>query len=522
MKIISIKNSAIVLLTSLLVGGAGCAKIDDFGTQNQNPNGITNPVTSALLTNVLSGLGGFGTNQRTLLYPQLIAENQYTDASLYSLPQLEMGGTYSGPLQDLQTIIDYNSNPKTAGDAAANGSNANQIAIARILKGFLFWYTTDRWGDIPYSEALKGAANPYPKFDKQEDIYFAIMSDLKAANASFDNGAPIRGDIIYGGVIANWKKLGNSIRMLMAMRLTKRYPAAGGKAAVEFADAASASGGFISSNADNFSLVFPGGSFKNTWFLAYETRDDYASSKTLGDVLSGLGDGRGAAYGTGSIMFPYGLTRDLAIAYGNSVGNGQSRVLALSKRTESSPIFIIPAATVLLARAEAFERGWITAGGTAQGDYDAAIAASYAQWGLTMPAGYLAGPANYNTGVGVPAAPGTGGIGAGAAPYDNFRALPVATANVQDALTPTKLSRIALQRWIAAFPNGNEAWATWRRTGVPNLKGTRFATNAGGQIVRRYVYGTLDYSLNNAAVKAAAALIQPSGDTQDGRVWWDN
>ena len=515
----SIKNIAALSLITLVIGGAGCAKIDQFGTTNQNPNGITTPVTSALLTNVLSGLGGFGTNNRTLLYPQLIAENQYTDASLYSLPQLEMGGTYSGPLQDLQTIIDYNSDPKTAGTASGNGSNANQISIARILKAFLFWYTTDRWGDVPYSEALKGAANAAPKFDLQEDIYFGLIADVKAAVAGFDAGGPIKGDIIYGGNISAWKKLGNSLRMLMAMRLTKRYPAAGGKAAVEFADAAANPAGYISSNADNFTLSFPGGSFKNTWYLTYETRDDYASSKTLGDVLTGLGDTRSSVYGTNSIMFAYGLTRDLAIAFGNAVGNGQSRVLALSKRTESSPIYIIPAATVMLARAEACERGWI-AGGTAaaEADYNSAVALSFAQWGVTLPAGYLTGPANYQTGAGVLAAPGTGGIGATPAPYDNFR---VASNNVQDAATTTKLARIALQRWIAAFPNGNEAWAEWRRTGVPNLSGTRFATNAGGKIVRRYVYGVNDYNFNNAQTKAAAARIS-GGDTQDGRVWWDN
>ena len=136
-----------------------------------------------------------------------------------------------------------------------------------------------------------------------------------------------------------------------------------------------------------------------------------------------------------------------------------------------------------------------------------------------MPAGYLTGAANYQTGAGVLAAPGTGGIGATLAPYDNFR---VASNNVQDAATTTKLARIALQRWIAAFPNGTEAWAEWRRTGVPNLSGTRFATNAGGKIVRRYVYGDNDYNFNNAQTKAAAARIQPAGDTQDGRVWWDN
>ncbi len=503
--------TAIASLIALVVISASCAKIDQFGNTNQNPNGITLPVTSALLTNVESQLGGFATNLRKSVYCQYVAENQYTDVSLFALPQLEMGGTYSGPLQDLQTIIDYNSDPKTAGAAAANGSNKNQIAIAKILKGYVYWILTDSWGDIPYSEALLGAANIAPKFDKQEDIYFAIMKDIKEATASFDGGGLIKGDIIYGGNIDNWKRLGNSIRMLMAMRLTKVYPAAGGKAALEFADAASSAGGYIDNNSFNWTLNYPGGNFKNPWYLTYESRDDYAESKTIGDILAGLGDTRQSVFGTNSVTFPCGLTRDLAVAFANSVGNGQARVLAASKRTESSPVVIIGASSVMLARAEAIERGWIT--GDAKATYNAGVAASFAQWGLDMPATYLtAGAANYDDGAGVPT-----NVGAGSAPYDNYR---TASTNVQDAATSTKLKRIALQRWLAAFPNGNEGWSEWRRTSVPNLQGTRFATNASKQTVRRYVYGVNDYSFNNDAVKAAAALLT-GGDTQDARMWWD-
>lgn len=514
-----IKKIASAALITAVIGGAGCAKIDEFGTTNQNPNGITTPVPAALLTNVESQLGAYTANLRNAVYAQYIAENQYTEVSLYGLPLLEMSAHYSGPLNDLQVIINYNSDPKTAGAASADGSNANQIAIARILKGFIFWKLTDRWGDIPYSEALQGAANLTPKFDKQEDIYFNILKELKEAAASFDVGAPIKGDIIYGGNTAKWQKAANSIRMIMAMRLTERYPAAGGKAAVEFADAAA--GPHITDNADNMVINYPGGAYKNPWFATYETRDDYASSKTMGDVLNGLGDTRLSAFGTNSTMFPYGLTRDLAIQYGNSVNNAQSRVLfqdannptnPFNKRNVNSPLVVIPASTVLLARAEAKERLWIAGGtGGAEADYNAGIAASFAQWTVTMPAGYLAGPANYNTGAGVP-----GSIGAGTAPYDNFRA---ADNNVQDAATPTKLARIALQRWIAGFPNGDEGWAEWRRTGVPNLKGTRFASNTSKQIVRRYVYGNTDYGLNNANTVEAATRI--GGDTQDTKVWWD-
>ncbi len=520
MKNISIKKLAAAALITSVIMGTGCGKIDQFGNINQNPNGITQPIPSALLTNVLTQVGsiasgvvaGIGSNPRSANYAQYIAENQYTDASLMALPQAEMGAAYSGPLQDLQTIISYNSDPKTATVAETDGTNINQIGIAKILKAYIFWVTTDRWGDIPYSEALKGVAVLLPKYDKQEDIYFALIKECKEAGASLDLAPTkaLKGDILYAGDISKWKRLANSLRMLMALRLTNKYPAAGGKAAVEFADAAAAAGGIIDDNSHNATINYPGGGFKNPWFLIYEARDDYASSKTMGDVLNGLGDTRGASFGTNNIMFPVGLTRDLAIAYGNSVGNGQSRVLNTNFRQANSPYVVISAATVLLARAEAKERLWI-GGGTAgaEVDYNAGIAASYAQWGLTVPGTYLAGGANYNTGAGVPTS-----IGAGTAPYDNFRA---ASSNLQDAATTTKLARIALQYWIAAFPNGDDGWASWRRTGVPNLQTTRFKT---GPYVLRWVYGANDYSLNNAATVAAAAAI--GGDKQETKVWWDN
>ena len=135
--------------------------------------------------------------------------------------------------------------------------------------------------------------------------------------------------------------------------------------------------------------------------------------------------------------------------------------------------------------------------------------ASFAQWGLTVPGTYFSGNANYSAGLGVSTS-----IGAGAAPYDNFNA---ASSNIQDAATPTKLARIALQSWIAGFPNGDEGWSEWRRTGVPNLKLTRFFT---GPYVLRWVYGNNDYGLNKVNTEAAAVAI--GGDKQDTKVWWDN
>jgi hypothetical protein len=482
-------------VAALLAAGSGCAKISDFGTTNINPNG--------------SATGG----TRAGIYAQLISETQYTDVSLYQLPQLDEGPFYSGALMDLQVIINQNTDPKTAGAASASGSNANQIAIAKILKSWIIWTLTDKWGDLPYSEALQGAANKSPKYDTQEDIYKAIFKDCRDAVAGFDAGGPIKGDVIYAGNTAKWQKLANSIRMLAAMRLTKVYPSPTDYPALEYKAAATDPAGYIATNADNFTLAFPGGAYKNTWNITYDVnqRSDYAESRTVGDVLNALGDSRSTVFGSNpGATFPYGLLRTDAIAYDNSTSSLYAKVLAAPFRTENAATVLLPSSLVLLSLAEATERGWIALA-SAQSYYDAGVTASFAQWGLAVPAGYLtSGPANYNTGAGAP-----GNVGVFTPPSGAGVNLPP----TQNAATPDKLSRIALQYWLAAFPNGNEAWANWRRTGVPNLQPTKFKTNSGG-IPRRYVYGVSDYSLNPAQLAVAVGRLA-GGDTQDSRVWWD-
>ena len=119
----------------LLVVASSCS-LSDFGDINKNPNSISVPVTSALLTNALFD---FATPAATgsingALYSQYFAETQYTETSLYSIPQIAWDGIYAGSLYDLQNIINNNTDAATSTYAALNGSNSNQIALARILK----------------------------------------------------------------------------------------------------------------------------------------------------------------------------------------------------------------------------------------------------------------------------------------------------------------------------------------------------------------------------------------------------
>ena len=492
---------------TLLLAGTGCNKLEDFGDTNLNPLGSTSPITAALLTNAQVSLGGTAVSVRPAIFVQYVAETQYTDVSLYSEPKLEFGGTFSGPMYDLQSIINRNSNPATAAANTGSGSNANQIAVAKIMMTYYMWTTTDRWGDVPYDEALKGAGNFTPKFDEQSKIYERMVTDLKAAVVGFDAGLPVRGDIMYGGDAAKWKKLANSLRMQIALRLSKKFPNAGQYAATQFAAAANDPAGFIASNADNFTIKYPGGAaYRNPWFDTYNGRSDYAFSKTFADILGNMGDSRRSAFGSAGTPFPYGLTR----AQATTLPVSYSMVLDGPFRTESSPVVVISAANTLLTLAEGLERGWTTVTGyTAQSAYEAGVTASFDQWGISGAAAYVAGSAaKYGTGTG-------GGTGIG---VNSFNNIPAAS----NAVTTTNLQRIALQRYIALFPDGTQAWSEWRRTGVPDIRATTLATNdaAGKTIPRRYVYGQLEYSLNPAQLQVAIGRLT-GGDVMNGKVWWD-
>jgi hypothetical protein len=499
-----------LVAATVLSASTGCKKFKDFGDTNVNPNGSSEVLTSALITNIEAGLGtpvGGALGVSALqpgLYCQYFAEATYPGTSLYSLPQINSSGTYAGVLMDCQVIINKNTDDKTKGtnSVLSGGANKNQIAFAKIIKSYVFWKLTDCWGDLPYSEALKGASNLTPKYDAQLDIYKGILADLTSAVSDFDDaGVALRGDVIFSGDNTKWRKTANSLRMLVAIRLSKRFPAAGDYAALQFKAAAEDLKGHIQTNAENFTINYPGANYRNPWFAAGASEDN-AVSKTFTDVLTGLSDARIAALASSANGVPYGVL---------SITSGGAKIFSASYRTETSPLVIVSAASVWLAKAEAIELGWIT--GDSKVAYETGVTASYGQWSIPVPAAYLTtGPANYTTGAGV-----TTAIGGPATPGSN-------------AATASKLQRIALQQWIAFYPDGLQGWSNWRKNeyivggvakSIPDIRPTvNFLPSSTGKIVRRYVYGTTEYALNNAALLVALTGLT-GGDKQESRVWWD-
>ena len=477
------------LIAGSLLVVQSCSKIDNFKDLNNNPNLTTEPNTAALLSNVLAGFGNhvWG-NTITIvggLYCQYFSETQYTEASRYATPTTNWDGYYSGGMNDLQNIIDFNaSNPAKAG---ANGDNANQVAIARILKAYYYWILTDTWGDLPYFDALKG--NGTIKYDAQELVYKDIIKEItEAVNQFVTPTVTLKGDILYNGDLSKWKKFGNSLRMLMALQLSKKYPAAGGYAEVEFNKARNHAAGYISSNAENASLAFPGGVFNHPLYTYYyiTQRFDYAMSKTISDYMNANGDNRRFAYGSSTLGFPYGFDRPDALAWQNTPANSNwSWVLAASVRQPSSPVVILSAADIDLARAEAAQMGWTSE--VVATMYANGIRNSWQQWGV------------YN-----------------ATDFNSYMALSAISLGAGNIM-----QKINTQQWMAFYPNGTRGWANWRRTGTPVLAVA--PNNNNLPIPRRFPYGPNEPQLNPTNYATAAATYAMGGvaNSQNAKVWWD-
>ena len=237
-------NKNIFLLAGLAIAIAftGCTK--DFEDLNTNPNEPASVSPGFLLTasqkRIMDEMNdSFWGSRRGMQLSQYWSSNQYSNESRYQFRTEVSNGSwrdfYAGPLQDLQAIIDQNTD--SPDDVSGYGSNGNQIAVAKILQAWTYQMLTDAWGPIPMTEALQGVDNTTPAYDSQEAVYDGIMGLINDAMSSMDDGAGPQGDQIYGGNMMMWEKFANSLKLRVAMRMSDVAPDAAKTAGEEHAAA---------------------------------------------------------------------------------------------------------------------------------------------------------------------------------------------------------------------------------------------------------------------------------------------
>ena len=463
------------LLLSVILLLSNCKKFSQSITTD--PNNPTKASGTQLIANAELTLPTLSSSPYGVHYPQYLSNTSFTDNSRYTTVNFNFYSFYTGPLNDLENVL------QTQLDAN-QGPIANQIAVAKILKAYFFWHMTDRWGGLPYAEALKGNANFTPKYDSQQAIYTAAFKLLDEANAGIvtTNGT-IKNDIVYNGDITKWKKLGNTIHMLMALRLSKVDPATG---STEFNKALT--NGIMTANSDN--LAYPSAADPNNenyWYTSFTRlgRSWFALSKPLVDYMLPLNDPRLPVFGDKNSAGNYvGLEYGKAVPNSNDINNVS--LLGSSLRLQTSPVYLVTYAQALFAMAEAAKLGWIGGGDVAaKNNYELAVQTSIAQW-----TGSTTGATAYLTQSQVQYNPGTA------------------------------IMQIAYQRWVHLFLHGYEGWAEWRRTGYPVLVAAPGAN--GDRIPRREGYPTQEQTNNTINYHAAVASFPYGGsDDLNARLWWD-
>ena len=310
-------------------------------------------------------------------------------------------------------------------------------------------------------------------------------------------------DEVYAGDITKWIQYANSLRLRLAIRISKVDPT---RAKQEAEAAYTHPIGLMTENEGSFtvknSIPHPMNTINNAW-------NDIRMGAPMESILVGYNDPRLEAY-----FRPSEIVADTykGIRIGIPIAD-KGDYVTFSALQSLGDVQIMVCSEVYLLRAEGALRGW-NMGGTAQELYEEGVRKSFEQYGLGGVDDYLAD--NTNTAIDyIDAFNNDNSISA-------MSNVTIAWDNGDDF--ETTLERIITQKWIAMFPDGQEAWSEYRRTSYPPLFPV-VLNNSNGDIdtdeqIKRIKYPSSEYAQNPNGVQGAIDCLGGS-DTGGRSLWWD-
>ncbi|MEZ4842230.1 MAG: SusD/RagB family nutrient-binding outer membrane lipoprotein [Flavobacteriaceae bacterium] len=470
----------------------------------------------------------------------------YTYSSGYTDATFDWLNGYAGTLATYTTFV----------EAGGLLENNKYYAISLIMKGLYYQMYTDTFGMVPYSEV----GDPdivLPKFDAQVDIYEGVIADLDEAMQLIGDATEIGdglagNDLFFNGDLQGWKKLANTLKLRMALR-------AEGATGASFADTAiteAMSGDLLTTSDDDVLMEkdteisqWSNAAYGDVWHnfgglgskwkvgevLINYLRDNndprlslYAQPIEGGEVIfTKPASGSGVALFDKHVNFILGKLDDANVSYTRVDGTdtvtititpgeyyvGQpSRLNGDIYTHVKSELFSFPAEIITnpknqgklirpelvfsaaegnFLQAEAIVKGLAT--GDAQALYQEGIRQAMKLWDVAD------------------------------ADIETF------IANEDMALlngsTDENLEKIAVQRWIAAYTDGFEAWAIVRDTGYPSALANGVSDydifsggDLNGQYPARMRYGSAAYNTNGTNTETANSA--QGSDVQATKLWW--
>ena len=421
-----------------------------------------------------------------------------------------------GNLRDYQFVINQ---------AVSKPEYVLYAAVARIQKVFNYELLVDAYGDVPWTDGLKGNANLSPKFDDDAAAYQLLIKELDDAiavittNASKTDGSVLAltevADPLFNGDLTKWKQFANNIKLRLLIK-------ASGSSIDSFAQSA-----FATFSADGFlkedALINPGysttGNQNPSWEALHSSiagsittaANYYIPSKytltfyngtVLQDSIRGKLVYKGYPGTTVGGQLADEINNPTSPRYawtGKADGTG-----IFKDRTQGQPVFL--ASEIYFLLAEAALKGHVL-DGTAKSNFENGILASFTYLRQKANKTYASG-VNPATDLAIYLADNSG------------KYLVDYSAATTDA---QRLEAIITQKYIALnYIHGHEAWNEFRRTTYPKISGTgatttfvsiRSQSTRTDKLPVRQIYPQAEYNLNANVPTLQNAFSNP--------IFWD-
>lgn len=476
----NILNKSLLLVVILLFSSCMNDGLESLNEDTKNPT-LADPGgffanATVEFANNLNGLPYRATGPGiTRLWAQHLTSVTYLEGVTY-IPEYSWSALYRNVLSNLNESAKILSGTQTS-NIEQEKVLRNKLSIIEIMEVYAYSVLVESYGDIPYSEALD-FNNARPKYDDAQTVYLDLIERLTMAINNLDldfGGFGPSSDLIYNGQTIGWIKFGNSLKLRMGMRIMDVLPDLGSQVISE------ASVLLIESNDDNAEFRYLS-EFPNTspWynFTVRQGLKYFVGTNSFIDTMNNYEDPRRPVFFTptsdGTFKgAQYGVTQDY---------------FSFSKQGEyfdepELPTIFIDYAQVEFLLAEAAERG-VSGITDPERHYNNAIKASLEYYNISS------------------------------AIADEYLSQPdIAYSTAQG----TWQEKIGIQKWIALFNQGFEAWTEYRRLDYPQLVAP---VEAESNIVPlRFLYPITEQTQNGGSYTAAAAAI--GGDQYNTRLFWD-
>ncbi|MEH6304374.1 SusD/RagB family nutrient-binding outer membrane lipoprotein [Olivibacter sp. CPCC 100613] len=490
----------------------------DFEEININPNNPAIVPPEMLLPPIISGAVSTMTASGGSRAGQFVQHIAYLGGTSeedgrYNLTGASFREEWNGAMRLIKDV-------NQLGLLAQQNQMPHYEAVSLICKVYILSIMSDAYGDIPYNEAGKGdvAGLEFPHYQAQREVYGLMLADLEQANQLLKNADPsltVNRDILYNGNIHAWRKFANSLKVRILMRQSQKGDVSAAISAI-FNNPSEYP--IFEKVEDQATLVYNNNANLYQWFILNPPSDGSGVnfdgndrvSEAMVNMLQNVADPRLKIYvaptknsfnahrNNPAASYIYrgqqvGLSSLEQSALYEQRGLNKDDFSVLGKRIrKENRAFLFSYSELLLLKAEAIVRNMGVEGDAAT-VYLAGVAASLAKW------------------------PQVGQVSNEETPYISSTEATIFLARTDMALQEeTALKQIAQQQWIDAFLNGYEAWASWRRTGYPQLKP---GPSVLAPIPVRYVYS--DNEQNNPnLIKWVNETMGGTMPTHNTKVWF--